>query len=116
MLYRHPVIGGELLDDPLTAEAAYAAVLLSTKGFVGTVDTALLFLPESETLIRGNPIQARPVVAEPTLTQPILTQPVITRSIGRHPRFRRAVYAVDRAPHPRTKCLLRSPAVHRLAR
>jgi len=37
MLYRDPVIGGELLDDPLTAEAANAAVLLSTKGTVGTV-------------------------------------------------------------------------------
>ena len=36
MLYRDPVIGGELLDDPLT-EAANAAVLLSTKGTVGTV-------------------------------------------------------------------------------
>jgi len=42
--------------------------------------TALHFLPESETLIRGNPIQARLVVAEPT-------QPIIAGSIDRHPRF-----------------------------
>src|SRR5260370_28064480 len=37
MLYRHPVIGGELLDPPLTAEAA---VLLCAKGIVGTVVNA----------------------------------------------------------------------------
>jgi hypothetical protein len=37
MLYRDPVIGGELLDDPLPAEAANAAVLLSAKRTVGTV-------------------------------------------------------------------------------
>src|ERR1700730_10085577 len=78
--------------------------------------TALHFLPESETLIRGNPIQARPLVAEPTFAEPIISQPILTRSIDRHPRFWRAVYAVDRSPNPRTKCVLRSPAVHRLAR
>jgi hypothetical protein len=128
------VIGGELLDDPLTAETANAAVVLSTKRsnadprnavascptrtFIEPVHgsfhwrlTALHFLPESETLIGGNPIQARPVVAEPTLTQAI-----ITGSIDRHPRFWRAVYAVDRAPRPRTKCFLRGSALHRLAR
>ena len=128
-----PVIGGELLDDPLTAETANTAVVLSTKRsnaaprnavascptrtFIEPVHgsfqwrlTALHFLPESETLIRGNPIQARPVVAEPTVTQP-----TITGSIDRHPRFWRAVHAVDRAPHPRTKCLLRRVALHRLA-
>src|SRR5216684_7599187 len=37
MLYRHPGIGGELLNRPLTAESANAAVVLSTKGIVGTV-------------------------------------------------------------------------------
>jgi hypothetical protein len=35
MLYHHPVIGGELLNDPLTAESANAAVLLSPKGLLG---------------------------------------------------------------------------------
>ncbi len=40
MLYRHPVIGGEFLDDPLAAESANAAVLLSTKRIVGTVVNA----------------------------------------------------------------------------
>ena len=43
MLYRHPVIGGELLDDPLTAESANAAVLLSIKRIGGTdVNTAAM--------------------------------------------------------------------------
>src|SRR5260370_42241795 len=140
MLYHHPVIGGELLNDPLTAESANAAVLLSRSDSsltpiraeqVGRSETAqkqlemhqsqtepffqwcliaLHFLPESETLIRGSLIQARPVVAEPALTQPI------TRSIDRHPGFCRSIYAVDRAPHPRTKRFLRRVAVHGLAR
>ena len=56
MLYRHPVIGGELLDHPITAEAANAAVLLSTKGIVWTVvNTAAVDMRDPGLDAQGTP-------------------------------------------------------------
>ncbi len=72
MLYRHPVIGGELLDHPITAEAANAAVLLSTKGIVWiVVNTAAVDMRHPGLDAQGKPQATSLVGGEDGTREPV---------------------------------------------
>ena len=86
MLYRDPVIGGELLDDPLTAEAADAAVLLSTRGTVGTVvHTAAVDVRHPRLDPQGKP-QATSLVGGEDSTRDPVGVSFATRNASASPR------------------------------